>query len=152
MFEIDTVHTIKESVMRLNTTRWNTVGVAIMALAAAQIGHARSFELDWSTLDGGGIMTNAGTGMEVSGTIGQCDAGQTLTVERFTLTGGFWFGIGPGDCNWDGTLNMLDCSALADCVTGPNHRPRPDCVCFDMDDDIDVDLDDFAAVQEMFNH
>jgi len=47
------------------------------------------YAIDWHTIDGGG-----GTGTNgqyaVSGTIGQPDAGLTMTNGSYTLTGGFW--------------------------------------------------------------
>ena len=48
------------------------------------------FDIDWYTIDGGGEMFSTGNSFELSGTIGQPDAGLTLTGGTFELTGGFW--------------------------------------------------------------
>jgi len=50
------------------------------------------FDLSWHTIDGGGG-TSTGGGFELAGTIGQHDAGQTMTGGNFTVTGGFWAGL-----------------------------------------------------------
>ena len=87
------------------------------AAALAPIGGG-NFDLSWHTIDGGGG-TSAGGGFELAGTIGQHDAGQTMTGGNFTLIGGFWAGAGstPGiPCPWDldksGTVNTSDLLAL----------------------------------------
>ena len=50
------------------------------------------YDLSWYTIDGGGVMfsTDAGGEYELSGTIGQPDAGGPMTGGEFELTGGFW--------------------------------------------------------------
>jgi hypothetical protein len=45
--------------------------------------------LDWSTIDGGGGTSTGGV-YSVSGTIGQPDAGPTMTNGQYSVTGGFW--------------------------------------------------------------
>ena len=63
----------------------------IVTLAAAAAGaHGQDFTIDWHTIDGGGEMFSAGGDFELSGTIGQPDAGDTMTGGDFELTGGFW--------------------------------------------------------------
>lgn len=52
-------------------------------------GLAQEFQIDWFTLDGGGGVSTGGT-YELRGTIGQPDAGITLTGGTYQLTGGFW--------------------------------------------------------------
>lgn len=74
---------------------------------------ADDFDLDWWTVDGGGDMWTVGGDYELSGTIGQPDAG-VLTGGDYELTGGFWFSApaGPaicrGDTNCDGTISYGD--------------------------------------------
>jgi len=46
-----------------------------------------SYDLSWSTIDGGGV--SSGGAYSLSGTIGQPDAGQ-LAGGGYTLSGGFW--------------------------------------------------------------
>jgi hypothetical protein len=49
-----------------------------------------TYDLTWSTIDGGGGMFSAGGTYSLGGTIGQADTG-TLIGGAYTLTGGFWF-------------------------------------------------------------
>jgi hypothetical protein len=73
-----------------------------------------SYDLTWSTVDGGGTMTASGGGFELSGTAGQPDAG-ALTGGPFALTGGFWFAPPcPWDCAGagDGVVDVVDFLAL----------------------------------------
>lgn len=86
------------------------------AAALAPLGGG-DFDLAWHTIDGGGG-TSSGGGFELAGTMGQHDAGQTMTGGSFALTGGFWAGAGsaPGiPCPWDldgsgsvGTSDLLE--------------------------------------------
>ena len=47
------------------------------------------YSIDWFTIDGGGGTSTGGV-YSVSGTIGQPDAGPTMSGGSFTLDGGFW--------------------------------------------------------------
>jgi len=47
------------------------------------------YSINWHTIDGGGGTSTNGQ-YSVSGTIGQPDAGLTMTNGSYTLTGGFW--------------------------------------------------------------
>ena len=72
------------------------------AAALAPVGGG-DFDLSWHTIDGGGGTSTAGS-FELTGTIGQPDAGAVMTGGKFTLIGGFWAGVGsaPGEpCPWD---------------------------------------------------
>ena len=83
----------------------------VLCVVASAIALGDDFELDWWTVDGGGDMFTAAGDFELSGTIGQPDAGVTMTGGLFELTGGFWAGPTPyavGDVNCDGTVNLFD--------------------------------------------
>ncbi|MBU0616797.1 MAG: hypothetical protein KKI02_03695, partial [Planctomycetes bacterium] len=68
------------------------VGITVLLVAATGV-VADDFTLDWWTVDGGGEMFTTGGGdFELSGTIGQPDAGPVMTGGGFDLTGGFWAG------------------------------------------------------------
>ena len=58
---------------------------------AARVCHGQQFQIDWSSIDGGGGTSTGGV-YSVSGTIGQPDAGK-LSGGNFTLAGGFWGGV-----------------------------------------------------------
>lgn len=64
----------------------------ILALIAASIAisaSAQNYSIDWFTIDGGGGTSSGGV-YSLSGTIGQPDAGVTMTGGQYTLVGGFW--------------------------------------------------------------
>ena len=124
------------------------VALALFAASAT----ADDFEITRSTIDGGGAMRSTGGGFDLSGTIGQPDAGIMLSSDgEFELTGGFWFEEPPDDCNSDGWVNLLDYDDFDDCLSGPDGGlPFPECNCFDLDDDDDVDLSDIRQFQHGF--
>ncbi len=94
--------------------------------------------------------------MELSGTIGQADAG-AMAGGDFTLTGGFWFPVVAGDCNADGGVNLFDYDAFEACLSssgpaGPGAPGLdPGCVCYDLDQSGTVDLLDVAELQRNFS-
>lgn len=123
--------------------------VAPAGLISAKL-MAEPYEITRSTIDGGGVMNSAGGSFELSGTIGQPDAG-LMAGGDFELSGGFWFQVAPTDCNEDGTADLLDQSSLIDCITGPNVVVSSKCACFDVNQDQSVDLRDFANAQVLFS-
>ncbi len=71
------------------------------------------YTLDWYTIDGGGGMWTAGGPYELSGTIGQPDAGVAMTGGPYELVGGFWAvrlvsAFATGDLNCDGSVGFGD--------------------------------------------
>ena len=50
---------------------------------------AQSYAIVWSTIDGGGGTSTGGV-YSVSGTIGQPDAGPTMSGGNYSVAGGFW--------------------------------------------------------------
>jgi hypothetical protein len=50
---------------------------------------AQSYSIDWHQVAGGGGTSTSGT-YSITGTIGQPDAGVTLTGGGYSLVGGFW--------------------------------------------------------------
>ncbi len=115
----------------------------------APVAEPPSYDLSRHTIDGGGAMRSAGGGFELSGTVGQPDAGVT-TSGSFTLTGGFWFGIPPGDCEDDGDVDLFDHALFESCMSGPDGGILTECRCFDIDRNDRVDLRDFAVLQVGF--
>ncbi|MCW5933391.1 MAG: hypothetical protein KIT45_03710 [Fimbriimonadia bacterium] len=83
--------------------------VAMIGTANAQTGG--TFNLEWSTIDGGGHTFSTGGGFKLGGTVGQPDAfgaNPMHTGGAFSLSGGFWFQRIPGDANADGCVNDND--------------------------------------------
>ena len=134
------------------TMPWVRLGVPAFALISTLPSHtcAQSFEIDWFTIDGGGSMSNEARGLEVSGTIGQPDAG-VMTGGGLTLTGGFWFEIPLGDCEEDGDVDLIDTYWFTRCLRGPDvGPPDPECLCFDVDRSRTIDLADLSIIQSSF--
>lgn len=133
-----------------------TIAVVLLTIAAgglANVGDGpQVFEITWFSVDGGGG-TSQGGPFEMSGTVGQPDAGRMLSG-GFELTGGLWAGSadGPiaGDCDDDGDITLADYACFAECALGPNEPVPSDCDVFDYDFDADVDLADFAGFQLSF--
>ena len=119
------------------------------AVTVTAVGSA-DFDLSWQTVDAGGATDSAGGDLELSGAIGQPDAG-AMSGGDFTLTGGFWFALAPDDCNSDGGVNLIDYDDFKGCLSGPNVAVTPVCTCFDVDQDDDVDLLDIAEFQQAFS-
>ena len=61
------------------------LGLALFGLRAA----AQSYSIDWYKLAGGGGTSTNGQ-YSLSGTIGQHDAGTTMSGGTYSLAGGFW--------------------------------------------------------------
>ena len=51
--------------------------------------HAQSYSIDWHKIAGGGGASSGGQ-YTLNGTIGQPDAGDSMTGDGYSLTGGFW--------------------------------------------------------------
>jgi len=107
------------------------------------------FHLSRHSIDGGGVIQSTGGEFELSGTIGQPDAG-VLTGGGFQLTGGFWFEVAPTDCNDDGTVDLFDHASFSGCLTGPGAEFPGGCECFDVDRTGVIDLRDFATAQSAY--
>ena len=137
----------------MNKTRTLLLAGAWMAAAAVMAmptGAQTDYSVEWRTIDGGGEMSSTGGDYELSGTIGQPDAGQ-MVGGAYNLTGGFWFGCMPADCNCDGAVDLNDFVEFEVCFQGPGGGlPEADCACFDFNADADIDLLDFAAFQDRF--
>ncbi len=124
--------------------------LALIPLITAAVVIAQEIEMSRWTIDGGGVMRSTdlpGADLELSGTIGQPDAG-TMSGGEFTLTGGFWLATPPGDCEDDGDVDLADYALFQACMTGPaGAPPTGDCRCFDVNRSGTVDLADYAVIQ-----
>jgi len=128
-----------------------TAAVLIIGVAATMLA-AEEFDLTRRTVDGGGVMRSVAGGLELSGTIGQPDAGR-MSAQGLELTGGFWFEIEPADCNEDGGVDLFDFASFQGCLQGPGSAVDAGnpCACFDLSGDGAVDLRDVALIQAMTN-
>lgn len=126
-----------------------TLAVPLVFALSALGQSSSSFDLSWHTADGGGVTSISSASFRLSGTIGQPDPGQ-MSGDTLVLTGGFWFGIVPGDCNEDGGVDLNDFADFAACLLGPGGGLGAGCACFDFDDSGDVDLKDFASLTQHF--
>ncbi len=98
----------------------------VLALSAAA--SAQQITIDWFTIDAGGIIANSGHHVELSGTVGQADAGR-LSGGLYSLSGGFWSAATCGSCRLYGD------------IVDTNDQPIPDC---------EVDLSDILCVVDDF--
>jgi len=63
--------------------------LVVLFFMVASVLHAQSYSINWFKVSGGGG-TSTGGAYQVSGTIGQHDAGGPMTGGNYSLTGGFW--------------------------------------------------------------
>jgi hypothetical protein len=61
----------------------------LLGLLIPAVSFAQSYSIDWYKVAGGGG-TSTGATYQVTGTIGQHDAGGAMTGGSYSLTGGFW--------------------------------------------------------------
>lgn len=98
--------------------------VAISVLTTS----AFSIELEWSSVDAGGMAHATGGVYEVAGTTGQPDAAPAaMTAGPYTIQGGFLVAFDngsslamPGDLNCDGTVNTSDIDPFVMALLDPN--------------------------------
>ena len=120
-----------------------TFGAAVVFLATSAT--ADDSNLDWYTIDSGGAMSSTGGDFDLSGTIGQPDAG-TMSGGDFALAGGFWpaaFRDCPADLNGDAMVDLFDLQILLSNYGTPSGAHPVDG---DLDGDGDVDLADLQAL------
>jgi hypothetical protein len=67
--------------------KWLSLSVLLLALPWSAF--AQTYSIDWYKIAGGGGTSTGGT-YQVTGTIGQPDAGGPMTGGNYSLTGGFW--------------------------------------------------------------
>lgn len=128
---------------------FNILAMAIVGVAGAAVS-VNGYELARWTVDSGGAMRSSSAGFELSGTIGQPDAGE-MAGGGLELVGGFWFGEPAGDCDATGIVDLFDYEDFFSCQGGPGAPVGlMGCDCLDLDGDQDVDLQDFAMLMEAF--
>ena len=136
--------------MKRATVTLQTVLCMLTTTALLMAGGTPEFKMSRSTVDGGGVMRSTGDDYELSGSIGQPDAG-TMTGGGFELKGGFWFESPPADCDDDGLVSLFDHETLTSCLLGPGGGiGAGPCPCFDVDRDGDITLSDYAQLQAGF--
>lgn len=133
-------------------TRYSTtlifIVLAMSAPANAQL------DLSWSTIDCGG-RTSAGDLFDLSGTIGQPDAGSfsmPITGGSFELVGGFWSAAAPsepcvGDINGDRQVTLNDLTILLANFGVPSGATL---ATGDLNGDHAVDLGDLTILLSQF--
>lgn len=68
---------------------WRTPGGPLFLFFTLCFSAVAQFGINWHTIDGGGGTSTGGV-YSVAGTIGQPDAGPTMTNGQYAVTGGFW--------------------------------------------------------------
>ncbi len=129
----------------------NRLVTAIGILLTGAIAHAQH-DLSWYTVDGGGAMSTAGGVFELSGTIGQPDAGsftQPMVGGPFELVGGFWALPStlpcPGDIDNDHDVDISDLSIVLSQFGSIGSG-----LSGDLDGDGDVDISDLSLLLSNF--
>ena len=113
---------------------------AVAGAASAQ------YQIDWFTVDGGGVMHSTGGTFDLSATIGQPDAAPPPTMFSGTheLMSGVWqvtqVCYCPGDVNGDGKRNGDDVAKFIGCLISGGS-----CPCADVDGTNGVALGDVTA-------
>jgi len=125
--------------MKPNAIRLTAFGVLLLGVGIARA----SFEIDWHTIDGGGVTVSTGGAFELSGTIGQPDAGP-MVGGAYQWDGGFWPGVIStctclGDMNSDGLRNGRDIQKLTQCWIAGGA-----CACADVDGVPGLSIDDIS--------
>lgn len=75
--------------MRAWSGFWILCGVIAFSLAPQRV-EGQPYELDWATVDGGGVTASSGGAYTLGGTVGQADAGSVASGGVYSLRGGFW--------------------------------------------------------------
>ena len=116
----------------MNAARLNHA-CAFLGLVVSVTASGQDFTIDWHTVDGGGEMFTSGGSFELSGTIGQPDAGE-MTGGDFELVGGYWAISGgdsppcdPCDMNCDGTIDAGDIEDFIDILFNGATPCDPTC-------------------------
>ena len=136
----------------MTTKRLALLTGAVMVLCLAPSVFAQDFDLSWHTIDGGGEMFTSGGDFELSGAIGQPDAGAMIGGD-FELVGGFWAITGdsppcdPCDMNCDGAVNAFDIEPFLDLMFSPMPMPCNTCTG-DVNGDGNVDAFDIEPFLE----
>jgi hypothetical protein len=117
-----------------NDSRGGLWNACLMICITWSVSHtsASGQSIDWFTIDGGGAFLTAAGTLTLSGTVGQPEAGVTMTGGAFALTGGFWampvatdVPACPGDLDADGDVDQSDLGTLlaayGTCPGDPNY-------------------------------
>ena len=133
----------------MSNKRAKFAACVVVSLSTATALMADDINLDWWTIDGGGGMFSTGGSLELSGTVGQPDAGAALVGGSLELVGGFWPAVGGedefcfGDLDGDNAIGLADLAQLLGhygMTSGAEYEDG------DLDGDGDVDLADLAAL------
>ena len=132
----------------MNRTAQRTIRLMItLLLIPVGAATAQAQDLTWHSIDGGGGTATGGL-FELSGTIGQPDAGVTMTSGSFELTGGFWPGVAAescyADCDSNGVLDIFDFLCFR------NSFVNGELYACDCDPDPVCDIFDFLCFQNAF--
>ena len=122
-------------------------GVIVLFAVAFSMAAALADDVNWFTIDGGGVMFSAGGEFTLGATIGQPDAGPPagpMVGGTFSITGGFW-AVGQvcncaGDLDSNGVKNGRDVQTFAQCMTAPGTG----CACADFDSNSVLNGNDIA--------
>lgn len=126
--------------------------IAMFAIAGLTQSASAQFDISWYTIDSGGG-NSAGGVFQLSGTIGQHDAG-VMSGGQYTLTGGYWSGAGEAPCYADcdtstgkGNLDIFDFLCFQDSFVAVEPYA---CDCDTVSGPLICDIFDFLCFQDAF--
>ncbi len=129
--------------MKTNRTM-KTAAVAVGAMLLLALAAQGQYAIDWHTMDGGGGASTGGV-YEITGTIGQPDAGPAQQGGDVALQGGFWALIGVMQTEGAPELRIANnndgTATLSWAVAGSDG--------FQLRVATDLELEDWAAVPDV---
>ena len=93
-----------------------TILLCLCTTLAASVAVVPGYDVSWSTIDGGTAVI-AGGSFQLTGTVGQPEAGGIMAGGAFGVTGGFWSSGDDTTCpqdisGSDGAIDVVDLLAL----------------------------------------
>ena len=106
--------------------------VPIQNIAPKEVATPTAYEIDWTSINGGGELASTSTNYKIRATTAQSVIGESQSA-NYKMGIGFWFGTGlfctskAGDFNGIGGINLTDIVALVNHVFKGAAKPIPAC-------------------------
>lgn len=91
-----------------------SLAASLVVCGMAIEARAQLYSMTWYTVDGGGHMFSSGGSYVLGATIGQPDAGTTMTGGTYSLSGGFWPGAEDTGCTNGEKIKKAGCKLAND--------------------------------------
>ena len=106
--------------------------VPIQNIAPKEKATPTAYEIDWTSINGGGELASTSTNYKIRASTAQSVIGESQSA-NYKMGIGFWFGTGlyctsrPGDANGVGGINLTDIIYLVNHVFKSGPKPIPTC-------------------------